>query len=625
MTPPCGECWFAVLPDCDAALAVFRRLRGAACHVVPHESGRPWLVGCWSADRARIVGTGPVRVALLGVFGVSEAELRRRAAEVRATAQAEQLARGVAGSFHLLASVRGEVYARGAAAGARRLYRAAADEVAVLADRARTLAWLTGAEVDARQVAVRIALLEPTPFPLDRAAMFYGVRAVPPECAVRLDRRGRADERRWWHAPEGEQELPPAEAAAGLRQALRDAVEVRVRPGQVWAADLSGGMDSTSLCFLAAEAGARLVAATLVLSDAANEDAHYARLAVARLPSGTTHLPFPIAGLPPYLTGLADTEEPDDEPSLKRRDLAQQRHIRSALRAYGAERRLSGQGGDHVVLPPVAHLHDLVRRQPGTALGQLNAFAAMYRWPRGATARCLADRRGHAAWLADQSPHLAEGRSVPGAKPDLGWGPSMTPAPWATEQTRQAAAELLRRAAADVPPLAGTRGRHRWVHQAQQAGRVAVTYEQHGMALEMPFCDDAVLEACLRARPHEALDPWHYKPLLAQAMRGIVPDRLLDRTTKGDASAEWHAGMKARQPLLAAWADTSLLVAAGLADRDTLRRAWLSPGTLPAACGPAVETVLAAESWLRDIESHPTPDHLKEHPRDPDQAPDPVP
>ncbi|KUL46001.1 hypothetical protein ADL22_10755 [Streptomyces sp. NRRL F-4489] len=593
-------------------------MRHAACHVVRHESGRPWLLGCWEESQARIVRTGPVRLALLGTCRTSAAELLLRADKLSTAAQAEDAVRGTAGCFTLLASVRGVVHARGAAAGARRLYRASVDGVAVVADRARTLAWLTGAGVDMAQLAARITCLESTPFPLDRAAVFEGVRAVPPEHAVHLDRSGRADERRWWQAPP--QDLPLAEGAAGLRQALREAVAARVRPGQVWGADLSGGMDSTSLCFLAAETGAQLVTTTLELSDAANEDAGYARSAAAALPRGTTCLSFPIAELEPYLTGLADGGEPDDEPALKRRDLAQQRRIRAVLREHGAERRLCGQGGDHVVLPPECHLHDLVRHRPAAAVRRLAAFAALQRWPRGATARCLADRRGHGAWLAGQAALLARGRT-PAAAPDLGWGPSMTPSPWATEYARQATADLLRQAAADVPPLAAARGPHRWIYQAQQAGRVAVTYEQYGMDLEMPFCDDAVLEACLRVRPHEALSPWSYKPLLAAAMRGIVPDPLLDRTTKGDASAEWHAGMKAQQPVLAAWADSSRLAAAGLADRGALRRAWLSPGTLPAACGPAVEAALAAEAWLRDVETHPVPDYLEEHPRDRDPVP----
>jgi asparagine synthase (glutamine-hydrolysing) len=52
--------------------------------------------------------------------------------------------------------------------------------------------------------------------------------------------------------------LPVAEGAEGLRQALLDAVASRIRPGEAVAADLSGGLDSPSVCFAAAAAGADL-------------------------------------------------------------------------------------------------------------------------------------------------------------------------------------------------------------------------------------------------------------------------------------------------------------------------------------------------------------------------------
>jgi asparagine synthase (glutamine-hydrolysing) len=137
------------------------------------------------------------------------------------------------------------------------------------------------------------------------------------------------------------------------------------------------------------------------------------------------------------------------------------------------------------------------------------------------------------------------------------------------------------------------------------------------MGVEMPFCDDAVLEACLRVRPHEAATPWTYKPLLAAAMRGIVPQPLLDRTTKGEATREWHTGLKTHRRQLASWCEDSRLVAAGLAEPRELGRAWLSPAILPAADGPALEFTLAAETWLREVEQHPVPAYLKEHPREP--------
>ncbi|WP_143861328.1 asparagine synthase-related protein [Nocardia amikacinitolerans] len=58
---------------------------------------------------------------------------------------------------------------------------------------------------------------------------------------------------RWWNCPPPEQ--PSAGCAARLRETLRASVAVRLGPDQAVSADMSGGLDSTSLCFLAAEQG----------------------------------------------------------------------------------------------------------------------------------------------------------------------------------------------------------------------------------------------------------------------------------------------------------------------------------------------------------------------------------
>ncbi|MGP4110994.1 asparagine synthase-related protein [Streptomyces sp. 4N509B] len=606
-----------VLPDHEAASAVSARLRGAACRLVRHASGRPWLTGCWDEASARVVEAGEARLVTLGVLDPDGERLRAAARAVRGVADVESAVGPSVGDHFLLASVAGRTYARGTASGSRRLHRAEVDGVTVVADRPRTLAWLTGATVDLRQLAARLGSLVAPPYPLDEATLFHGVHAVAPGQAVLLERAGGVTVRPWWHPPEAE--LPLAEAARRLRGALRAAVAARVRPGRRWAADLSGGMDSTSLCFLAAEAGAELLALTLDWGAPGDEDLAYARQAAAGLPRGTTHLVFPHTALPPYLTGLDEGGEPDEEPTLRTRDLAQQEHLRAAMRAHGAERRLCGQGGDHVVLPPSAHLHDLLRSHPTLAARHLAGHAARHRWPRAATARALADRRPLAAWLTTEAGRVARGGQAPTVP--MGWGPRATVPPWGTARAREMTAELLREAAVRAEPLAPTRGRHTWLYTARQAGRVAMGYERYGMALDMPFCDDGVLEACLSVRPHEAASPWTYKPLLAAAMRGIVPDPLLDRTTKGHATLAWHRGMRAHRRQLAAWLEDSRLVAAELAEPDALRRAWLSPGTLPARDGPAAEATLACESWLRDLERHPVPRHLKDPTHEP--APEP--
>lgn len=148
--------------------------------------------------------------------------------------------------------------------------------------------------------------------------MWRGVHAVTPTQALHLKRDGSYRAVAWWQAPPAEL----AEGASTLRGALRDAVALRVRPGEVLGADLSGGMDSTSVCFLAAEAGARLVTATLHGTGIGNEDHAYARYAAEHLPV-IQRLVFASGELPGHFSGLQVRHDPADESSAVERDRAQ--------------------------------------------------------------------------------------------------------------------------------------------------------------------------------------------------------------------------------------------------------------------------------------------------------------
>ncbi|MFI9203535.1 asparagine synthase-related protein [Streptomyces sp. NPDC053048] len=629
-----GTCWFVVLPDREPAPAVAEKLRRYACRRLPHASGRPWLVGCWEPGQVTVAARGTTRVALAGTCSLGESTLAGRLRSVRAASDVESVVVDAAGSFHVVASVAGRVYARGTLSGARRLYRAEIDGVTVAADRARTLAWLTGAEPDVRQLASRL-VLPALPHPLAGGGMWRGVRAVPGGEALHLDgdggsrldggggshldghggphRDGNGGSRttRWWTAPPGE--LPLAVGAPGVRRALLEAVEARVRPGHVLGADLSGGLDSTSLCFLAARAGADLVTATIHWAAPGSEDAAFADRAAAQLP-GAERLVFGPGDLPVCLTGIGERREPGDEPSVALRDRAQQRHIADAMRAAGAVRRLSGLGGDHVVQAPVQYVHPLVRHHPAVGLRHVAGYRARGRWPLRTTARALIDARSYAAWLAATAMALHQDAG-PGAAP-IGWGPRPALPAWASHQAAEIAAALLREAARDATPLAGDRGRHAWIDQAQAAGRTAaqLSFEAAaaGLPADSPYCDDAVVSACLAVRLQDTRTPWSYKPLLSEAMRGLVPDRILARTSKDGSTVEWYAGLRHHQAELAAWAADSHLVAAGLADERGLRHALLSPGLLDRS-GPALEATLAVEEWLRDVAAHPVPAYLREH------------
>ncbi|GAA1912784.1 asparagine synthase-related protein [Streptantibioticus ferralitis] len=601
--------WFVVLPDREIHPDVMRRLRQRALQLVAHPSGRPWLVGAWSPGELTVVAAGEVRLAVAGTCSLTTEELTERARRVRGLAAVESELSKAHGSFHVIASVGGHTYVRGTLSGERRVYLASVEGGTVCADRARTLAWLTSAELDAAQLAVRLTGFT-APHPLAGGGLWRGVHGVVPGEALHLEPGGQWHTAWWWQAPESE--LPLAEAAPALRQALRAAVALRVRPGEVLGADLSGGMDSTSLCFLAAEAGARLVAATLHWTAPGNEDHVYARHASEHLPSAE-HLLFPSAELPAHFTGLDDRRDAGDEPSAGLRDRAQQHHLAEAMRLRGAVRRLSGHGGDHVVQPPDAYLHGLLRRSPLVGLRHAAGLRARRRWRLTAGVRMLLDRRSYGSWLAGTAGQLRAAPARGAVCAPQGWGLRPQLPPWASDQAADLLGELLRAAARDAEPLAAERGQHAWIRQAQEAGRIAghLAFETvaAGLPAHSPFCDDAVINACLAARPHEAATPWSYKPLLAAAMDGLVPARILRRTTKDHCGVEWQQGLRLHRRDLAAWAEDSRLVAAGVADEELLRRVLLSPGLLRGGA-PSLESTLGAEAWLRDLEAQPVPAHL---------------
>ncbi|HEY1970888.1 MAG TPA: asparagine synthase-related protein [Pseudonocardia sp.] len=551
-----------------------------------------------------------------GVYSVAGDEFGARLRALRGVSDLESLAANSAGSFHLVASLAGHVYARGSLSQARRLYRSVVDGVTILADRARTLAWLSGARLDSRRVSACLAYPD-LPHPVAAVPLWRGVQALEGAEAANLDPDGRYRATRWWSPPAGELSLD--EGATALRQTLRAAVAARVIPGQPLGADLSGGLDSTSLCFLAADAGAQLVTATIQWDAPGNEDAGYAARAAAQLP-GIQRLIYQPGELPSQFSGITEYPDPTDEPSAILRDAAQQRHIVDATLAAGATGRLSGHGGDHVVEATPQYLHRLVRRHPIRGLRYANGYRARDRWTPTATARVLLDTRDYRTWLADGARHLCPPTDGTGDPLPSGWGNPVALPPWVSERTHTEVAGLLRTTAAEAIPLAHDRGGHAWIHQAQTAGRTGVHLAHAGatahLATEFPFCDDAVITACLAVAPQFTADPWSYKPLLVAAMRGLVPDPILARTTKDHCATEWYAGLREHQSELAALAENSHLVAEGLADKPALLRALLSPGLLDLGVS-ALEATIGTETWLRAIAEHPTPAYLQEHADEP--------
>ncbi|MEU5052608.1 lasso peptide isopeptide bond-forming cyclase [Streptomyces sp. NPDC021096] len=588
---------FVVLPDVAdarpaAAAAPFEEPR-----MVAHPSGRPWLIGHWQPGEVLLATAGSVHVAVIGFCPVTAGQLTELAGRVRTVADVDRLSRALPGSFHLVAVVDGRIRIQGSLTGVTRIFHARFEGVTVAADRADVLAAMTRAPVDQDMLATRVACGGMLPPPLGERSMWRGVTALAPDHYLLLDRT-RAREVRWWWPPEPGTSL--TEGAQAVREALTTALSDRRPDDGRLSSDLSGGMDSTSLAFLAARHTPELLTFRWGEAEAGNDDAFYAASAAQSLPLAE-HLVVPQSELPEIFADPAAAADPE-QPYPFTRTLARTVHTARLLGEHGSRLHLAGHGGDELFVKFPGYLHRLLRRRPLTGLRHMRGHRALSRWPLAATVGELARPGTAAAWWNEQADHLGE-PSVASRHPPLGWGFVPLRAPeWVTGDVLASTRGTLRETAGQVRPFAEDRGQHQFLLALRTTGpayrQMARLFAAEGVELHMPYFDDRVVEAALAVRLHERATPWRYKPLLADAMRGIVPDIVLDRSTKGEFSRDLHIGWRRHLPQLLELFTDSALAADGLIDPQTLRDRLLAPQA-DNTRHIAVEHLLGCETWLR--------------------------
>lgn len=581
---------FLVLPDLPAAAGIRRPWADAQVHA--HASGRPWLVGQGSRAAVAVGTAGPVRLAVIGDSPVTAVRLGELAAGVSSLADVGRVAAALTGSFHLVATVDGAVRIHGTATGLRRVFHCRVGGVPVAADRADLLAELVGSAVDEETLAARLACGLHLPPPLNERPLYTKVYTVAPgDCLVWTD--GRAQEKPWWRPPVARESL--ARGAEGVRAALAEAVQ----PGRV-SADLSGGMDSTSLCFLAARENPELLTFRWAEAEAGNDDAEFSARSIAAL-GRAEHVIVPQHDLPAV---FAEPDRPvdADEPYAFTRSAARIRYSAEIVAARGSEAHFAGHGGDELFSPLPGYLHQLLRRRPLAAVRQVRAHAALRRWPFFGTMAGLLRPGTVGGWWRQQAAQLADPVSS-ARRPVLGWGVAPLRAqPWITGDGLDLARKALRRTADEARPLGRDPGEHQAMlvlrSAAAQYRLTAGLFAEAGVRLRLPFFDDRVVEAVLRVRRHEHADPGRYKPLLAEAMRGIVPDVVLGRATKGEFGADIREGLRRNQAAILRLFEDSALAARGLLDPDRLRAAVLAPQRDYRVVA-ALEPLIGCEMWLR--------------------------
>ncbi|MFJ5552405.1 lasso peptide isopeptide bond-forming cyclase [Streptomyces sp. NPDC093225] len=602
--------WFIVLPDTDAAATVAAKALAHAAQCLQHRSGRPWLLGRWAPSSMVVGECGGTRIAVLGEHSVT-AEAARRAAEAaeRASLSAlDRLSATWAGSLHLVASSGGRVRVQGGVVGMKRVFSTdagltAAGGVSLASDRADVLAELVGAALDERRLALELLTLG-VPHPLSGSPMWHGVRALPGGYHLTLDPDGRAEGTRWWSPPDPH--LPLAEGALRFREALTAAVATRTRGRELVTADL-GGLDSTAVCCAAARGDAEVVAYTAAIHDELGDDVDWARRTTQAVGTIEHHV-VPAPDLAMTFDGIDTLDDILDTPSILTVDRNRRMHIVALAAARGSSLHLTGLGGDELLAGAPARLHDLVRTHPLTALRDMRGYTAKYQWSRRRVLRQLVDRRSYRAWLERVARDL-NAPPAPADDPLLDWSAPPRMPEWATPEAVEAVRELLRAHLPAAEPRGRGHGEHRELAAmdgiSQWTRHIGQMAAPLGITVAAPYYDDRVIEAALAVRPQERITPWRYKPLIVEAMRGVVPEASRTRGTKANATFEEEVGLRRHRARLLALCEESRLARLGLVDVNVLRE-WCRRALSAETESYLLHPTVACEVWLRSRETTPS-------------------
>jgi asparagine synthase (glutamine-hydrolysing) len=483
------------------------------------------------------------------------------------------------------------------------LFMAAAGDRVLVGSSASALAARIDAPVDPVSLAARIAC-SGAPDLFATRTMFRGVRRVPEGTTVRVDASGVRETKSTRLDDDPSANID--EAAERLRDCLLRSINARIGVVDRMTADFSGGLDSTSLAFLAVAGGAPVVALTSYDaeipggSDDTEHAQRYARLHPLlehrMVPGSLRHLPF------------QDLASVGDEPHAAPIFLGSLRSRLAVAATVGADLHLVGEGGDVLLGAPPACLADFARngdlgtlwrhcvawsrlrtRSPvrifrrAVALGMtgrrqaLLAFARDIQRGRPAGAPCWEDD-----WIGYWS------------RPHVDWLTQRARRQLAAEVTELATSEDQTGDAGDVVTRSWLRGQTLTQRAIRDAGQT------FGISVQAPFLDSDVVRACLSVPAHRRIDPGVPKPLLRKALAPLVPGAVLARPTKGDYTGEAYRGVRRAAPVLRKLLADSAAADFGLLEPGPVRVALDNAiQGLPTPWG-ALNQVFAVELWLRE-------------------------
>ena len=393
-----------------------------------------------------------------------------------------------------------------------------------------------------------------------------------------------------------------SDCARELRDRLARAVSRRMRGEGPAAISVSGGLDSSALVCLARRGGTHAMAFTYTSNDGSASDESRFVAELEREHGRIERLDTPDSGA--VLEGARAIIRRTETPML---DLQGNRlaAFMKAIAQRGARVLLTGHFGDQLLFDQAYLVDELRRGSWGTVRSHLREYRNWFPDAEGSefSRRLLGDALDHAApqWVRPLARRIrATGRApawwqrwytarfVDAAAPD-----TFDRGPLHTGRASALSIALYREVRSKYHALC-----------LETSSKISATC---GLQMAFPYLDRDVVSFVIRVPGAHLVRGGVPKALLREAMRGVVPDEIRLRRSKGDFSAIVNAGARRDLDAIAQLLSCDpLVVQFGYADADNLsaglRRAECELSQ-SASCVASwrLADLVALELWLQEF------------------------
>lgn len=376
------------------------------------------------------------------------------------------------------------------------------------------------------------------------------------------------------HLPEAGRTVSFEEAAELLRRAILNSVPRFAVPGETVALQLSGGLDSSIIAAALAGSGRPFRAVTFATRAADGDERRYARLVAGHLGVEITELAEPV-WTPDFGRFEAEPLRPPANPMME----PYHRAIGLDLAVHGTDIMLDGGGGDNVLgrISTAAPVLDAFRQEGAAlALRTMGELAELHGCTSWTVARAVLKRarRGRVRPWASDMRFLNAGAT---------WQPQ--PAhPWLAPEPRLPAGK-----ADQLAMIVGIR--HFF---DDPSARWPATFH--------PLLSQPLLEICLAMPSWLSIRGGQERAVARRAFRGLLPDEILDRRSKGRFESIFLKGFTASRESLETFLLDGRLRANGLLDAGSVSAYLRRRGQPRDHDYLRLLEIVAAEQWLRSFD-----------------------